>query len=170
MHPDPVGLWFRAHAHMQIVSFLVTQLIHYYPPPEFFHSGSGHTVYYVLYTHVLCTMYYVPMYHVLCTYVLYTMYYVLCTYVLGTHVLYIMYFSTMYYAPMYSVLCTVYPPRMDQRGSVAVVSALHHSNSRVRETTPPRTTSRWFTVPAVAPPLPPFRLLVARCPSTHRQS
>jgi hypothetical protein len=41
MHPDPVGLRRRAHAQTVFPS-IVTQLIRYYPPPEVFHSGSGH--------------------------------------------------------------------------------------------------------------------------------
>jgi hypothetical protein len=43
MHLDPVGLQCRAHAHTVLPS-IVTQLIRYYPPPEVFHSGSGHTM------------------------------------------------------------------------------------------------------------------------------
>jgi hypothetical protein len=41
MHLDPVGLRRRALAHTVLPS-IVTQLIHYYPPPEVFYSGSGH--------------------------------------------------------------------------------------------------------------------------------
>jgi hypothetical protein len=41
MHLDPVGLRRGALAHTVLPS-IVTQLNYYYPPPEVFHSGSGH--------------------------------------------------------------------------------------------------------------------------------
>jgi hypothetical protein len=41
MHLDPVGLRRRAPEHTVLLS-IVTQFNYYYPPPEVFHSGSGH--------------------------------------------------------------------------------------------------------------------------------